>query len=398
MLIALLKAAVWAMLWQDVSFAAQESSEPAVAFAGRLVGDETRLRLIMDFDKRIEHTSYLLANPARFIVDVPTTVFALGSVHLPKASFASDMKYGSISTDRSRIVLALSSPVKIERATVSRLQGRKHYRLIIDLVKTDEQTFRAAVLKEPRPVKRRAAKRSNPKAVNGKSDMVVVLDPGHGGRDGGAIGQGKTAEKDIVLRFAKRLKARLEKDKRFTVLLTRNNDRYITLSRRVAFARRHRADLLLSIHADALRQRFVRGATVYTLSQRGADQIARSLSQNANRLQMLENLELDSEPDRVSNILLELTKRETRTFAKRFAGLLIDRYRGDIRLLKKPHRAANFFVLKAPEIPSVLLELGYLSNRKDEKMLNDPKWTRMAVDRTAKAIHAFFAPRFAVGH
>ncbi|MEL6736724.1 MAG: N-acetylmuramoyl-L-alanine amidase, partial [Pseudomonadota bacterium] len=225
--------------------------------------------------------------------------------------------------------------------------------------------------------------------------LTIVLDPGHGGRDGGAVGQRKTIEKDIVLKFAKRLKTKLEKVPNLEVLLTRDRDKFLSLTQRIEFARSNNADLLLSIHADSLRQRYIRGATVYTLSDRGSDEVSRSLADGQNRAELVAGLQLPDQKPVVTDILIDLTRRETEVFSRKFASLLVQRFSDEIRLLKNPHRSADFFVLKAPEIPSVLLELGYLSNAKDEKLMQDPKWHEKAANRTRDAVLGFFGPRLA---
>ncbi|MEO0546758.1 MAG: N-acetylmuramoyl-L-alanine amidase [Pseudomonadota bacterium] len=377
------------------AYAAEEVSEPAVAFAARIVGDQNRSRLIMDFDRAVEQTTYLLADPARLIVDVSRTVFSLGKVQLPPKSFVQTLRYGGLSGEKSRVVITLGGPVTVERTVLTALPNREHHRLIVDLVTADEKTFLAAVEKAPKlhPQDRASNKRAQKPKQPEK--LTIVLDPGHGGRDGGAVGQRKTIEKDIVLKFAKRLKTKLEKVPNLEVLLTRDRDKFLSLTQRIEFARSNNADLLLSIHADSLRQRYIRGATVYTLSDRGSDEVSRSLVDGQNRAELVAGLQLPDQKPVVTDILIDLTRRETEVFSRKFASLLVQRFSDEIRLLKNPHRSADFFVLKAPEIPSVLLELGYLSNAKDEKLMQDPKWHEKAANRTRDAILGFFGPRLA---
>ncbi|MEO1397387.1 MAG: N-acetylmuramoyl-L-alanine amidase [Pseudomonadota bacterium] len=377
------------------SLAAEETSEPAVAFAARIVGDENRLRLIMDFDRAVEQSTYLLSDPSRLIVDVSRTVFSLGKTDLPPKSFVETIRYGAMSPEQSRVVLSLAEPVRVERTALTALPGRKHHRLIVDLVKTDRKTFLAAVQKAPKVVRSRRTERRLPPKRKKAEKLTIVLDPGHGGKDGGAVGSRKTAEKDVVLKFAKKLRARLAAHPRFEVLMTRESDKFLSLTQRVEFARSNSADLLLSIHADSLRQRYIRGATIYTLSDRGTDEVSRALANDQNRADMVAGLALPEQKPIVTDILIDLTRRETEVFSRRFASILVKRFQDEIRLLKNPHRSADFFVLKAPEIPSVLLELGYLSNSDDEKLMRDDKWHDRAAEQTSDAVQRFFAPRLA---
>ncbi len=364
---------------------------PAIAFAARIVGDQTRARLIVDFDRKIKHEAYLLDNPRRIIIDLPRVYFGLEgeSGRLPK-TLVSDMRYGTISQKSSRIVLQLNHTVVIEDSRLSSVEEGRRHRLILDLVKADQEAFSKAVRAETRD------KPAKPKNTDAKAQRKyrVVLDPGHGGIDGGAIGGLNTVEKQITLDFARGLKKILSKDAYLEVLLTREDDEFVSLSDRIKFAREKEGDLFISIHADSLRQRNIRGATVYTLSQEGSDEISNALAKKQNRVDLIAGLHLpEVKQAEVTDILIDLTRRETKAFSENFAKLMVVSMKNDVRLIRNPHRAADFFVLKAPEIPSVLLELGYLSNEGDEKQMSSKQWQTKAANAVARAVRGFFAPR-----
>ena len=224
----------------------------------------------------------------------------------------------------------------------------------------------------------------------------IVLDPGHGGIDGGATGHSKTVEKSVVLDFVLKLQEELEKDSSFNVILTRDSDSFIGLRDRIAIVRRNKADLLISVHADTLNQKYIRGATIYTLSDEGSDELSRILARKQNKADLVAGLSLPSFKPVVTDILIDLTRRETEKYSVFFAGLMVQNLKNKVKLIHNPHRSANFFILKAPEIPSILFELGYLSNRKDEALMKSPEWQKKAVISAKLAVEAFFAPRRAL--
>ncbi|MEN0002253.1 MAG: N-acetylmuramoyl-L-alanine amidase, partial [Pseudomonadota bacterium] len=223
----------------------------------------------------------------------------------------------------------------------------------------------------------------------GTSEFVVVLDPGHGGIDSGAVGVSGVKEKDIVLDFAKTLRAELEKYKNIRVELTRENDVFVRLQNRVQFARQHNAQLFVSLHADSVRQDFVRGATVYTISDKASDDVAAALAASENASDSIAGIEYDGAIAGVESILVDLARRETLGLSVQFARLTINHLRQATRTIKNPHRYAGFRVLKAPDVPSVLVELGYLSNELDEKQLRDPDWRQNVALELAEAISEF---------
>jgi N-acetylmuramoyl-L-alanine amidase len=268
-------------------------------------------------------------------------------------------------------------------------------RLAIELGRSD----RTSVLTEvARAARERATVAVQPASVPAPPREgalpIVVLDAGHGGVDTGALGASGTLEKDIVFEFARALAARLEAGKQVRVLMTRDSDMFVSLGERVRRARAAGAALFISIHADTLTEdRSVSGATVYTVSEKASDAEAARVAETENQADLAGGLDGREDQSDVTDILFDLTRRETRAYSHVFARTLVD-YWKDIGLLNKnPHRYAGFRVLRAPDVPSVLLELGYLSSDRDLSSLTAPLWRDKATAAMARAIEGFFRAR-----
>jgi N-acetylmuramoyl-L-alanine amidase len=226
---------------------------------------------------------------------------------------------------------------------------------------------------------------------------VVVIDPGHGGIDPGAVSPSGSAEKDVVRGFSEVLKQALEATGRYDVHLTRSDDVFLSLRDRVQFARRHKADLFIAIHADALRRGTARGATVYTLADKASDAEAEALAHKENRSDIIAGVDLEAESEQITGILIDLAQREAKNHATIFAKQLVGELKPVAKLNSRPLRSAGFRVLMAPDVPSVLFELGYLSNRTDETLLLSPKWRSGVAAAMAAAIERYFATQLAAG-
>jgi N-acetylmuramoyl-L-alanine amidase len=224
-----------------------------------------------------------------------------------------------------------------------------------------------------------------------------VIDPGHGGIDSGAVSRSGVLEKSVVLQFALEFAQALRATGRFEVQLTRDDDVFIPLAGRVRFAQNAGAELFISVHADSLvRHPDLRGATVYTLSERASDEIAQQLVDNERRSDMLAGMDVRSTAtSEVADILIDLTRRETTHYSLGFAQDLVSELATSTRMVTNPHRSAGFRVLKAPDIPSVLLELGFLSNDDDERLLTDSQWRARTVVSLTTAVERFFEQRVA---
>jgi len=379
-----------------------------VASDVRLAGDDQKTRVVLDLDKTIQFRAFTLADPYRVIVDIPQVSFQLpAGVGTAGRGLIKAFRYGMVMPGGSRIVFDLSGPARIANSYMLDAANGQPPRLVLEL----EQAEGAApippraseALPELRSAIADASAASLPAAaIASKSTApadprpVVVIDPGHGGIDNGTQAGGE-AEKNLVLGFGLALRDRIEKSGKYRVVMTRTDDTFIPLADRVKIARNQSAALFVSIHADALprREGDAQGATIYTLSDRGSDAEAERLAEAENKADAIGGVNLTEEPTEVADILIDLAQRETRTFSNRFARVLMGEMKRTARMHKHPLKSAGFKVLKAPDIPSVLVELGYVSNKGDLEHLVSESWRSRTVGSMAQAIDAFFAKRLA---
>jgi N-acetylmuramoyl-L-alanine amidase len=409
------------------------AAKPVTALAARVAGDESRTRFVADLSAPVSYSVYVLPNPYRVMIDLPDVAFELP----PDAGgeplgLVSAYRFGPLGNGRARIVIDATGPVLIGKSFLVRPEAGQPARLVVDLVKTDEKTFMMAheadqagrsspeaaqdemaadavapdqpietatvtPLPQPKPgseADEPAAERAMPaKRADGR--RVIVIDAGHGGIDSGAVGVRRTKEKDVVLAFSRALRDRLKENKNYEVVMTRDDDTFLSLKQRVGVARQNQADLFIAIHADTVRGRSVRGATLYTLSDKASDAEAEALAQKENRADIIGGIDLGTENQEVTDILIELAQRETKNHSIFFAKKATTQLQLTTHMTGKPMRSAGFVVLKAPDVPSVLLELGYLSNKADEALLVSPKWQAGVAAAMAKAIDAYFATEIA---
>jgi N-acetylmuramoyl-L-alanine amidase len=373
--------------------AAEDRPVAATASASRLGGDAKRTRFVLDFDREVPFNVFALADPYRVIIDLPQIAFQLPAGAGDKGrGLVSAYRFGLIAVGKSRVVLDIDAPARIEKAFALPPQDGQPARLVVDLAATGREDFLREIARHQQarppaaPAVDAAALRSSD-----SGELVIVIDPGHGGIDGGAVGPEGVLEKDLVLEFARTLKSHLQEAGRYRVLLTRNEDIFLPLRERVDFARRNGASLFISVHADKFSGRTVGGATVYTVSERASDAEAAALAAKENKADLIAGLDLEDEPDEVTDILIDLARRETKNFSVRFAKSLVASLNGNIRLNKNPHRFAGFRVLKAPDVPSVLIELGYISNSHDVRELSSAVWRTRAAAAIAQALKSYFA-------
>ena len=355
----------------------------------RVVGDGGRTRFIVDLDKGPNYGLLRLTSPNRIVIDMPEVDFAKPAQPGEGRGLVSDYRYGLIGPGRARIVLDLSGPVEVANTFVLDPTGQEPARLVVDMVPTSASAFEAAALKDrPQQVAVVAPPKAPPEAPT-TGLPVVVIDAGHGGIDSGAVGKDRLIEKDVTLKFALELARQLKAGGKVEPVLTRDDDSFLSLAERTDVGRRHHAALFVSIHADTVKEKYVRGATVYTLSDDASDALAQALAERENRSDILAGLALDQQPDDVADILFDLARRETKNLSIRFAKSLVDDLRGEVALNANPWRRAAFKVLKAPEVPSVLFELGYLSNADDEKLFKSDKWPGVEAKSAARVIESF---------
>ena len=374
-----------------MAFAASEASpsKPLLAFAARVAGDEARTRIVIDFEKKPEFSVHYVAGPERVIVDLPATAFGFPADDLAARGLFKDIRYGTMDERSARIVLTARRPVRLAVANVQP-NDNGSYRLVLDAEMTSKETF--ANLVKTQDWANPAQPAPDPLAMVDQQDNVftVAVDAGHGGIDAGAAGAGtKTPEKTITLGFARMLAEKLNKVDGVKAFLTRDDDTFLSLSERVTLARQGKADLFVSLHADTLGQKDIRGATVYTLSDKASDRMAENLAQRENLSDELAGFSIQAGPPEVADILLDLARRETQAFSIALATNVVNSFEGQIGLINNPHRYAGFQVLRAPDIPSVLLELGFLSNPEDEKLLLDETWRGKVTDRIADAVRRY---------
>jgi len=390
------------------------ASQLPVASGARLAGDDKQTRFVLDLDKSVTFHAFPLADPYRIVLDIPQVAFQLPSgTGNTGRGLIKAFRYGTVMPGGSRIVFDLTGPAKITNASVLDAANGQPPRFVLELEPLDRTGFVQALPLASRPDLRPAlvepkdapisvatapAKPEDAAAPSVPADRrpVIVIDPGHGGPDNGTQWDG-ASEKNLVLAFALSLRDRVEKSGRYRVVMTRNDDTFIPLDDRVKFARGQSASLFVSIHADALprREGDAQGASIYTLSDRASDAEAERLAEMENKADAIGGVNLTEEPTEVADILIDLARRETRTFSSRFAHLLMTDMKTATRMHKNPLKSAGFRVLKAPDVPSVLVELGYVSNKDDLEHLASESWRSRTVGAVAHAIDAFFDKRLA---
>jgi N-acetylmuramoyl-L-alanine amidase len=396
-----------------------------VATAARVAGDELRTRFVADLSAPVGYTAYVLQNPYRVMIDLPQVSFDLpADAGNRTQGLVSEYRFGQIDEGRSRIVLDTTGPVLIEKSFLLPPEAGQPARIVVDIVQTTPEDF-AARLSSDAPVTLAAI----PGAVDGPEDAsqqpaatadepaaaepataaqqpaakpgrpdgrrLVVIDPGHGGIDPGAIGVRKTKEKDVVLAYALQLRRQLLAIGNIDVVMTRSDDRFLTLRDRVRVARDNAADLFIAIHADTVRGEAARGATIYTLSEKASDAEAEALAHKENRSDIIAGVDLGTENEEVTDILIELVQRESKTHSLVFAKKAVSEMKTVTAFTGKPMRSAGFMVLKAPDVPSVLVELGYLSSEQDEKQLTSPAWRERVAKAMARAVQSYFSQQLA---
>jgi N-acetylmuramoyl-L-alanine amidase len=345
------------------------------------------------------HVSYL-ANPYRVVLDMPDVEFRLPiTAGQQGQGLVRAYRYGLFAPGKARVVIDTTHPVRVHRQTVNVDPAGGAARLVLDLAETDAASFLASIA--PPPAARHHEpqgddRRPDPPAANARP--VIVIDPGHGGPDPGAPGPG-FFEKEVVLAVAHQLRTALVGLGRYEVEMTRTTDVFIPLPGRVAFSRRKGASLFVSIHANSVpaestRAAIVRGAAVYTLSEEASTREAQRLADQENAADLRAGVESSfEEVNDVDRILADLKWRETSEFSADFRGRLLTHLRGATALSREPAPSAAFAVLRQSDCPSVLIELGYVSNAKDAQLLAAPDWQRRVAQSIATAINDYFNTR-----
>jgi N-acetylmuramoyl-L-alanine amidase len=284
--------------------------------------------------------------------------------------------FSSFRTGVGEFKFETNFPVKILKSfMIGPSKGVSHFRYIID------------IQKDSRPLKKQEAVRQTrlPKK------KIIVIDPGHGGRDSGAVGRKGVQEKNVTLTVAKVLQSVLQKNPLYDVRLTRAKDVFLKLPQRVGFARNAKADFFISLHADSHSRSDTRGLSVYTLSKVASDAEAEKLAIKENKADLIDGVDLDGQPPEVANILIDLMKRETMNLSRQAANHLVSKLRKRVLLLRNTIRSANFAVLRAPELPAILIEMGYISNKQDEKLLTTHQHQLKLCEGIREGIDCYFS-------
>src|ERR1700730_2301503 len=327
------------------------ASDSPAATDVRLGGDENQTRMVVDFTQKIDIRAFTLADPYRVVIDMPQVAFQFRPKTGEKGrGLIKAFRFGLVMAGGSRIVIDLVRPARVEKALVLDAANEQPARLVLDLAAVDREAFmrtaaleRAPEMRKPEPL------------VEDKPDAdprpLIVIDPGHGGIDNGTRAATGELEKNIVLEFSLMLRDKIERTGKYRVVMTRTDDHFVALGDRVAMARERQAALFVSIHADALRRTEgdAQGATVYTLSERPSDIRAARLAEAEHQADAIAGIDLSSEPKDVAGILIDLARRETKTFSLQFAQAVVGELKPSGRLHPNPLRSAAFVVLKAAD-------------------------------------------------
>lgn len=389
----------WATKSTAPGAGAKEPAKPAANVVSRadLTADATRTRFTLELSRGVRANVFTLAAPYRVIIDLPQVGFALreGDGRAGRG-LVSSFRYGQFEAGKGRIVLDTTGPVRVESAKLDPNASGGTARLVVVLAPTDAASFGAGSGAAPATT---PLEPESDLAPPSRSRPVVVIDAGHGGIDPGALGSDNVLEKNIVLAVAQQLKSALAATGRYELVMTRASDVFVPLGKRVEISRRQAADLFVSIHADSIGSKetaqAIRGATVYTLSERASDEQARVMAEKENASDLLAGIDRgDTEAkDEVRSILIDLLKRETASFSTEFSSVLVGKLGNAIPLSREPQRSAAFRVLKQTHSPSVLVELGYMSNAEDARLMTSSAWQKQVAGSLAAAVEAYFARR-----
>jgi N-acetylmuramoyl-L-alanine amidase len=359
------------------------------------VGDKTHFEV--DLSKAVGFTVDVLPDPYRVIIDVAGVNFDLPpGIGRKGQGLISAFRYGVVEEGRSRIVIDTTSPVLIENSSAQPAKGKRPARLIVELQASTAEQFAATFAKDHPEAKAKAPIVAQAQPIQEKAQKIIVIDPGHGGIDPGALSPHKTLEKDVVLNYGNALRKELEKSGRYKIVMTRRDDTFVPLEKRVAIARDSGADLFIAIHADTVQGQQARGTTIYTVSDKASDAEAEALAAKENKADVIAGIDLATESQDVANVLINLAQRESRNRAIYFSKKAVAELKQVTVMTGKPIRSAAFVVLKAPDIPSVLVELGYLSSKQDEALLTSSDWNARMATAMGKAIDSYFAPTVAL--
>lgn len=364
----------------------------------RVSATPERARLVIDLASPTEFALVSLKDPDRLAIDVRAASISKPGPGQPAGvGIISGYDITQAAPDRVRTTLTLAAPAQVQQAYLLDPFEDQPARLVVDIITATPEEFAANVARDLEASSGVVAPVINDAStVPGGSNLpvatkpLVVIDPGHGGIDSGAEAPAGVKEKDIVLAFCLKLQDLLVASGRFDVALTREDDSYLKLEERVALARQNKADLFISIHADSFQQPDIRGASVYTRDENATDVLDKILAENENKTDVIAGFAVPQMPPQVVDILVDLMRRETRVQSYTAAQDIVHQLEPSVELRRFPVRQADFFVLQAPDVPSILIELGFLSNATDMANLLQGEWRDRTAEALARGISAYF--------
>jgi N-acetylmuramoyl-L-alanine amidase len=361
--------------------------------AVRVGAHEDKTRFVMELTEAPRFRVFTLNEPYRVVIDLPELEWRPPPGALSEgAGLIAAMRFGLFAPGTSRVVLDVTSPIQVKSVFTMTPGNGQGYRLVVDIKSVSPRAFAAArgapIVSKPPLAPLRTATLKVP--VPRTDDRpTIVIDPGHGGVDSGARSITGVNEKKIALDYAKELKRRLEATGRYRVALTRDRDIFLQLRDRVAMAQQLGGDLFVSLHANNHKSRKIKGISVYTLSEKSSDAEAAALAAKENKADIIAGIDLSDQTEVVSKILIDLAQRETMNLSKTLGNTMVKKLGRVTALLANTHRFAGFAVLKSPTVPSVLIEIGYLSNRAEERLLRTAKHRAKVTGAIVKAIDAY---------
>ncbi|MEQ8445007.1 MAG: N-acetylmuramoyl-L-alanine amidase [Pelagibacterium sp.] len=372
----------------------------------RVTATQDRARLVLDLTTPTEFAVYTAADPMRVIVELRGQAGDGGQDNQPAGDgLVTAYSVEAPGGERVRVTLSLAGPAQVQQSYILDAFEDQPARLVIDLVPDTAENF-AANMRGAEPAVEQAEQETPPAELDGAQTApgetataidsvrpLVIIDPGHGGVDGGARATNGLEEKTIVLAFALKLQNLLVETGRFDVALTRDTDTFLTLSERVALARQNQADLFISLHADSFDQQDVRGASIYTRGDLATSDLDRVLAENENRVDLIAGFS-PPEDEGAIDVLVDFLARETRRQSYLAGQALIEQLEPSVQLRRFPLRQADFFVLNSPDIPSVLIELGFLSNSDDTANLTTDAWLDRVAAALARGVAVYFDGRY----
>jgi N-acetylmuramoyl-L-alanine amidase len=367
--------------------------------AARIGEHPERTRFVLELSEELPYRVFTLPDPFRVVLDLPEVDWRLPEGEQPRPlGLISDLRFGLFAPGTSRVVLDVKSPVHLQQVFVIPPREGKSHRLVIDVQAVSREQYfaaqqtdkaEAAVSDEPLAPLAEAVP-ALPPAKPSESRPIIVVDPGHGGVDPGAVGVSGLYEKNLALGYGLALRDALEATGRYRVVLTRDRDVFLKLRERIQVAQQAEGDLFISLHANTHNSGRIRGASIYTLSETASDEEAAALAAAENAADVLAGVNLGDQTGDVRNILIDLAQRETMNLSKKFANDLVVEVGQETKLLGNTHRFAGFAVLKSPVVPSILFEIGYMSNRQEERLLRSPEHRAKIVASIIRAIDGYF--------